>query len=82
EGLDPQDPLLARDAKRLEALRQEHEAAAQAYFHEHASEWDRIRALHLAEGEVEAAVSGMLGGGPFDLLIDLGTGTGRMLELF
>ncbi|RTL71197.1 MAG: methyltransferase domain-containing protein [Hyphomicrobiales bacterium] len=82
DGLDPHDTLLARDAKRLEALRQEHEAAAQAYFHEHASEWDRIRALHLAEGEVEAAVSGMLGGGPFDLLIDLGTGTGRMLELF
>ncbi|MDX2204084.1 MAG: metalloregulator ArsR/SmtB family transcription factor [Hyphomicrobiaceae bacterium] len=80
-GLDPRDPLLARDATRLEALRQEHEAAAQAYFHEHAGQWDRIRALHLAEAEVEAAVAHMLGDGPFDLLLDLGTGTGRMLEL-
>lgn len=82
DGLDPADPMLARDATRLEALRLEHEASAQAYFHEHAGEWDRIRALHTAEAEVEAAVSHMLGEGPFDLLIDLGTGTGRMLELF
>ncbi len=31
---------------------------------------------------MEAAVSSALGAGPFDLLVDLGTGTGRMLELF
>ena len=48
----------------------------------HAAEWDSIRALHVAEADVEAAVSSALGPGPFDLLVDLGTGTGRMLELF
>lgn len=81
-AIDAADATLTRDRRRAEALRQEHEAAAQAYFHEHAGEWDRIRALHLAEVDVEAAISGMLGPGPFDFLVDLGTGTGRMLELF
>ena len=54
----------------------EREAAAQAYFQAHAGEWDSIRALHVAEAEVEAAVAEALGAGPFDLFVDLGTGTG------
>ena len=49
---------------------------------EHAGEWDKIRALHVAESQVEAAVDEALGPGRFTLLVDLGTGTGRMLELF
>ena len=81
QGIDPDDSHLTRDQRRAQTLRQEHEAAAQAYFQKHAGEWDRIRALHLAEAEVEAAIADMLGAGPFDLLVDLGTGTGRMLEL-
>jgi ubiquinone/menaquinone biosynthesis C-methylase UbiE len=75
------DPVLARDRRRAEALREERERAAQAYFQAHAGEWDSIRALHVAEAEVEAAVAEALGQGPFGLLVDLGTGTGRMLEL-
>jgi ArsR family transcriptional regulator len=81
EVIDPTDPMLVRDRRRVEALRQERERAAQAYFQAHAGEWDRIRALHVAEAEVEAAIADVLGPGPFDLLVDLGTGTGRMLEL-
>ena len=54
---------------------------AQAYFDENAAEWDRIRALHIAERDVEAAILEALGPGPYDLLLDLGTGTGRILEL-
>ena len=73
--------MLVRDRRRAEALREERERAAQAYFQAHAGEWDSIRALHVAEAEVEAAVAAALGPGPFDLLVDLGTGTGRMLEL-
>jgi ubiquinone/menaquinone biosynthesis C-methylase UbiE/DNA-binding HxlR family transcriptional regulator len=82
ERVNRTDPLIVRDLRRAEALRHEREAAAQAYFQSHAGEWDRIRALHVAEAEVEAAVSKALGEGPFDLFVDLGTGTGRMLELF
>jgi len=82
ERIDRSDPLIVRDLRRAETLRHEREAAAQAYFQSHASEWDRIRSLHVAEAEVEAAVAKALGEGPFDLFVDLGTGTGRMLELF
>ena len=82
EAVDRGDAVLVRDRRRAEALREEREKAAQAYFQAHAGEWDQIRALHVAEAEVEAAVSEALGPGPFDLLLDLGTGTGRMLELF
>ena len=64
------------------AVKKAREDAAQSYFREHAGEWDKIRALHVAESEVEAAVDEALGPGPFTLLVDLGTGTGRMLELF
>jgi len=81
-GVDPADPVLVRDRARAESLRGERQEAAQAYFRCHAGEWDKIRALHVAEADVEAAVSDALGPGPFDLLLDLGTGTGRMLELF
>jgi ubiquinone/menaquinone biosynthesis C-methylase UbiE len=82
EAVDRADPVLVRDRRRVEALREERERAAQAYFQGHAGEWDRIRALHVAEAEVEDAIGQVLGLGPFDLLVDLGTGTGRMLELF
>ena len=80
--MDRNDPILVRDRRRAEALRAEREKAAQAYFQAHAGEWDRIRALHVAEAHVEAVISEALGPGPFDLFVDLGTGTGRMLELF
>src|SRR5215510_8059448 len=80
-AVDRSDAVLVRDRRRAEALREERERAAQAYFQAHAGEWDSIRALHVAEAEVEAAVAAALGPGPFGLLVDLGTGTGRMLEL-
>jgi ArsR family transcriptional regulator len=80
--LDPADPLLERDARRAASILAERQESAQAYFQAHAADWDRIRSLHVAEAEVEAAVSAALGPGPFDFFVDLGTGTGRILELF
>jgi ubiquinone/menaquinone biosynthesis C-methylase UbiE/DNA-binding transcriptional ArsR family regulator len=80
-AVDANDPVLLRDRTRAEALRAEREAMAQAYFQAHANEWDTIRALHVAEASVEAAIAAALEGEALNLLIDLGTGTGRMLEL-
>ena len=45
-------------------------------------EWDRIRKLHVADEAVEDAIRAALSDKPFRSLLDLGTGTGRMLELF
>lgn len=82
QGVDQADPLLVRDRRRAETLQSERQEAAQVYFQSNAADWDKIRALHVAEADVEAAVASALGAGPFDLLVDIGTGTGRMLELF
>jgi len=81
-SLDPSDLTLARDRARASSVQKARAEAAQAYFKAHASEWDRIRALHVAEKEVESAMDEALGEGPFSFLVDLGTGTGRILELF
>ncbi len=79
--LDPADAVIARDRERLAQVRATRAAAAQAYFKEHAAEWDRIRRLHAADAAVEAEISTVLADRPFRTLLDLGTGTGRMLEL-
>lgn len=80
--LDPDDALIARDRERLAAVRAARAAAAQKYFARHAAEWDRIRKLHVADEAVERAIQAALADRPFRSLLDLGTGTGRMLELF
>jgi ubiquinone/menaquinone biosynthesis C-methylase UbiE/DNA-binding transcriptional ArsR family regulator len=78
----PDDAVLARDATRLAALKRARAEKAQAYFSRSAAEWDEIRRLHVSEGDVEAALKTMVGDEPVDSLLDLGTGTGRILQLF
>jgi ubiquinone/menaquinone biosynthesis C-methylase UbiE/DNA-binding HxlR family transcriptional regulator len=80
--LNPGDRVIARDRRRLGAVRAARAAAAQSYFREHAAEWDRIRKLHAADAAVEAAVRDAFDERPIRALLDVGTGTGRMLEIF
>jgi ubiquinone/menaquinone biosynthesis C-methylase UbiE/DNA-binding transcriptional ArsR family regulator len=82
ERLDAGDTTIARDRERLAAVRAARAKAAQSYFGRHAAEWDRIRQLHVADESVEDAIRAALADRPFRSLLDLGTGTGRMLELF
>ena len=75
------DPQLALDRDRLDAVRAARAARAAAYFRDNASRWDEIRSLHVAESEVEAALlAAFAGRRPHDL-VDMGTGTGRVLEV-
>jgi ubiquinone/menaquinone biosynthesis C-methylase UbiE len=80
--LNPKDPTITRDRDRLAAVRTARAAAAQDYFRSHAAQWDRIRKLHVADEAVEAAIRDALSERPFRSLLDLGTGTGRILEMF
>lgn len=73
---------LARDLERLSGVKAARADAAAAYFRAVAQDWDRIRSLHLAESEVEAAMVRAAGPDPIGLMVDVGTGTGRVLELF
>jgi ubiquinone/menaquinone biosynthesis C-methylase UbiE len=85
--IDGEDPWAVADAARLAAVRSDRAAAAERYFESHAKDWDELRSLHIAESEVEAAIARALGapGGKeptVGRLVDIGTGTGRMIELF
>lgn len=82
ELMAPDDEVLLRDRERLEAVRAARAAHAQDYFRAHAHEWDAIRRLHAPEAEVESAIRSILSGARIGSLLDLGTGTGRILELF
>jgi DNA-binding transcriptional ArsR family regulator/precorrin-6B methylase 2 len=79
---DAEDAWVVADRARLAAVRSDRASAAARYFAEHAEEWDAIRSLHVPESAVEARISDMLGDKPIARLIDIGTGTGRMIELF
>jgi len=81
-GLDPKDVRLKRDGERLVSLQELNRKAAERYFAEHAQSWDAIRSLHVPERQVEAAMLERAGAGPYRAMLDIGTGTGRMLELF
>ncbi|MFC7396802.1 ArsR/SmtB family transcription factor [Chelatococcus sp. GCM10030263] len=80
-GLDREDVQLAGDRARLKAARQARAEAAQAHFARLAANWDRIRSLHVPEAKVEAAIREVVGARPVQAFLDLGTGTGRMLQL-
>lgn len=80
-AMDEADQQLAADRQRLAAVRAQRSAAAQGFFARLAPEWDRLRSLHASEEAVEAAVIEALGDRPVRSVLDLGTGTGRMLRL-
>jgi ubiquinone/menaquinone biosynthesis C-methylase UbiE len=73
---------MQRDLLKLEEVRTTRTDMAAAYFAAHAAEWDSLRSLHVAETEVEAAIGAILHMAPLGNVLDVGTGTGRMVELF
>ena len=77
----PGEGVLGRDLERLAQVRSARQDAADNYFARNASRWDEVRSLYVDEVHVEEAILNAAGEGPFERLIDLGTGAGRMLTL-
>lgn len=75
------DPVLARDQSRLAEVKIERSQAATDYFRRNAADWDEIRGLHVDEVKVETAIEQAFQGAPIQKFLDIGTGTGRILEL-
>jgi ubiquinone/menaquinone biosynthesis C-methylase UbiE len=73
---------LSEDLRRLQDVSRDRKERAQAYFSANAAKWSELRSLHVEEESVEGLMRDMVGNGPIDTLVDLGTGTGRLLELF
>lgn len=76
------DEGLGLDLERLDLIKQGRRQAADRYFSENAAHWHQIRSLHVPEREVEAALLSLLPVTGVGDLLDVGTGTGRILELF
>lgn len=81
DAIPGDDPALACDLERLEAIRRARGEAAATYFRENAARWHVVRRLHVPEREVETALLSLLPETGVRDLLDIGTGTGRMLEL-
>ena len=75
------DHTFMADRARLDEVRRARSTQAARYFETHAANWDQLRAMHVAEATVEAAILQAVGDRPILGLLDIGTGTGRMLEL-
>lgn len=84
-GLIPAgDQTIARDFERLEAVRAARAERAAAFFRSNVEQWNRIRSLHVPEAKVEQALVELAldeAGSHIESFVDLGTGTGRMIEL-
>lgn len=76
------DLTIRRDQEQLERIRQRNQDMASAYFAKHAEQWDTLRNLHVPDADIDAAILETAGPGPFNAMLDIGTGTGRMLDLF
>lgn len=79
--VDANSPEMRRDKEKLAAVRLAHRAQANAYFAKIADSWDRLSSLHAPESALETAILRAIDGRAIGLFLDLGTGTGRMLEL-
>ncbi len=79
--LPPDDPVLALDRQRLEGVRAARAARAQDYFTQNAAQWDSMRRLHADDMVVERTLMDLLSGPVIHDLVDMGTGTGRVLEI-
>jgi ArsR family transcriptional regulator len=76
------DPVIARDLQGFFAVREQRAEQAAAYFRANADHWSEIRSLHIDEHEVEQALLSLLPAERVADLLDIGTGTGRIVELF
>jgi len=79
--LPADDPILSRDQARLEGVRAARANRAQDYFTQNAHQWDQLRSLHVDESEVEQTLVQAIQNRHITDLVDLGTGTGRVLEV-
>lgn len=82
QHIDMDVHAIHRDIERLESVRRDRQSKAANYFAQNAADWDALRSLHAPDEAIEAAMLQSISGRRIDAMLDLGTGTGRLLELF
>lgn len=81
-SLPQDDAVLRSDLRRLEDVRRERAIAADAFFANVANDKGQLGDEYLPQNDIEARMRAIAGEGPFEMMVDLGTGTGRVLAVF
>lgn len=83
DAIDPSDPMMAGDRRRLDDVRERRTAVAHDHFAAHADDWERERGHSVPDEAVLPVILEMLTEPDVDLgrVLDIGTGTGRMAQL-
>ncbi|MEA2739470.1 MAG: hypothetical protein QOH05_2777 [Acetobacteraceae bacterium] len=79
--LPSNDPVLEADRRQAARVLAERARIASESFRQKGADWDEMRALELPAQAVEDALLALVPPGPEGRLLDIGTGTGRVLEL-
>lgn len=79
--LPEDDPILEADRRQAARVLAERARVASESFRQKGSDWDEMRALELPAQAVEAALLSLFPTNRDGRLLDIGTGTGRVLEL-
>jgi ubiquinone/menaquinone biosynthesis C-methylase UbiE/DNA-binding HxlR family transcriptional regulator len=76
------EATLRADLSRIQQIKKLRAELAATYFSNNAKDWARLRSLHVDDEQVETAIAKLIGDRQIETFVDLGTGTGRMMELF
>lgn len=80
--IDRTSPIVQRDQVRLDTVRADRADRAAEYFAQVAQDWDQLREVHAPTSEVEEAMLAAVDSPFVESVLDIGTGTGRILEVF
>lgn len=81
EMMPTDDGLLALDNERLKSIKDSRAETAASYFSKNAAQWDKIREMYAHDDDVEKALLGLLPKGSLGDVLDIGTGTGKLLTM-
>jgi len=81
-ALSGEDAQLRADRESLAKVRADRSRQAEAFFASVANDHDQLGHEYLPQADIEAALLDLVSGLEFSRMVDLGTGTGRMLKLF
>lgn len=81
DRLAPDDELLAVDRTRMAKIKAERARRAADFLRFNAEDWARLRAADVADAEINRLIVELVDTDGIGDLIDIGTGTGRLLKL-
>lgn len=75
------DTTLGLDLSRLARIKDERARRAEDYFHRNAGVWEDLRGLYIDDDLIDAKLKEIIEASPVGDMLDIGTGTGRVLRL-